>query len=592
MAPSPVAHRALARVACIPMLALLAGGARPVAAQPATKPPAQQPATPLAQPPARQPTKPPAAQPAPPAARADSAPWSVSGVPLPGSEAEERLRLGLLRGTELAPAVRALGTTWLRRSPSQLRRALEPAGAGARRWHLQLLAPEIRSVRNSALPHSLGDGTLWAGRGASALVTAGLTLRAGPVRLTLAPQLTTAANTAFQVIPYPQGITPARSVWANPFLRAPYAIDLPYRFGDAPLERGAPGASVLAVDLPGVTLSAGTEPLVWGPGVRNQLLLGGNAEGFPHLALTSRRALRTPVGQLHAQWLLGRLQESPYFDATPANNYRALGGALVQLTPRADSALTLGIARLVMAPQSGSAPSPGAALRVFTPAGRADRAGTTREQVTALFARWLLPVDGAEAYAEWARFAEPVSLRDFLEYPGHSQGYTVGVLWARPLRGGALQLNAEATQLEQDASARLRDAGISYTGRVVPQGFTHRGKVLGAAIGPGASTQGVSADWFGRLLRVGVYGARIRWNNDVLWTPVVPQVKQEDISLLGGVRASVTTGRSRLLVDYTRGARLSYLYQTKLVDFRTGRHTGVDLLNHTFSVTLSTAVGR
>lgn len=520
----------------------------------------------------------------------------VAGVPLAGSETEERLRLAAALDSIRAPGTASSETAarWMFRSPSMLLRALEPPAPSAshRRVTLQLLAPELRTVHNSDIPHSLGDGTLWAGRGTSTLVTAGLALRVGPVHLVLAPQHTTSANTRFQVIPYVQGITPARSVWANPFLGAPHSIDLPFRFGNQRLTRTVPGQSALAVDLPGATLSVGTEQLTWGPGVRNQLLLGGNAEGFPHATLTTRQGLRTPVGRLHAQWLVGRLQESAFFDSAPDNDFRALGGALLQLTPRGDSAFTVGIARLVMSSQDGPAPRLGSAFRVFAPVGRPGAPGTSREQVTALFARWLVAPVGAEAYVEWARFAEPASLRDLLEYPGHSQGYTVGVLWARPLRGGALQLNAEATQLEQDASARMRDAGISYTSRVIPQGWTHRGRVLGAAIGPGSSSQWVSADWYGGRLRLGAYAARIRWNNDVLWTPVVPQPKLEDITLLSGVRASATVGRTRVLLDYARGARLAYLYQARPADFARGTNVGVDFLNQTFSVTLVTHAGR
>ena len=520
----------------------------------------------------------------------------VSGLPLVGSETEERLRLAAAMDTT-APATRdnaPLAAQWMFRSPSLLLRALEPPpGAGrARPLTVQLLAPELRTVHNSHLPHSLGDGALWAGRGGSTLVTGGVALRAGPVHLVLAPQLTTSDNGQFQVIPYVQGITPSRSVWANPFLGAPYSIDLPSRFGNRPIRRGTPGERALSLELPGVTLSAGTEHLTWGPGVRNQLLLGGNAEGFPHATLTTRQGFRTPLGRVHAQWLLGRLQESPFFDDSVANDWRALGGALLQLAPRGDSTLSVGIARLVMGAQQGPEPRPGAAFRVFAPVGRQGAAGTTHDQVTALFARWLIPGTGAEAYAEWARFAEPVSLRDLLEYPGHSQGYTVGVLWARPLRAGALQLNAEATQLEQDASGRMRDVGVSYTSRTVPQGWTHRGKVLGAAIGPGSSSQWVSADWYGRRLRAGVYAGRIRWNNDVLWTSVVPQPKLEDITLLSGVRASAQWGRTRVLLDYARGARLAYLYQARPADFARGTNVGVDFLNQTFSVTLVTHAAR
>ena len=73
---------------------------------------------------------------------------------------------------------------------------------------------------------------------------------------------------------------------------------------------------------------------------------------------------------------------------------------------------------------------------------------------------------------------------------------------------------------------------------------------------------------------------------------IVPQVKNEDVSLVGGLRGSVTIGKTRLALEYAQGARLDYLYQDRNDNFLLGTHKGVDILNRTLSLTLSTAVGR
>ena len=59
-----------------------------------------------------------------------------------------------------------------------------------------------------------------------------------------------------------------------------------------------------------------------------------------------------------------------------------------------------------------------------------------------------------------------------------------------------------------------------------------------------------------------------------------------------GVRGSVSRRSARLLVEYTHAARLGYLYQDKISNPARGEHAGVDFINRTLSVTLSTFVGR
>jgi hypothetical protein len=217
-------------------------------------------------------------------------------------------------------------------------------------------------------------------------------------------------------------------------------------------------------------------------------------------------------------------------------------------------------------------------------------AAAGRDQIFSLFGRWVFSPAGFEAYLEWARFEEPKSLRDFLDFPGHSEGYTLGFQWARPIAPWtAFRLQGEASYFEPDPSLRLRPVAVTYTSRAVPQGFTNAGETLGAAIGPGASSQWLAGDVFSHDWRLGVYLQRIRWDNGTLFEPIVPQFRRQDVTLLAGLRGSVALYGVNLAIDFAHAARYDYLFQAYVLSpVRTG---GIDLLNNTLSVTLSTALG-
>ena len=504
-----------------------------------------------------------------------------------GSEADERLRLGQL----LNPGEPA---QYLIRSASSLTRTDRTASP----FGVTLVAPELRVVSNSALPFSLNDGLLWAGRGTNTLVTAGIGIRLGMLRILVAPQIATSENLPFQVIPYSQASSVQRSPWANPFHPPPSSIDLPYRFGDEGIRRVDPGQSSITLDLPGASVGVATENLWWGPGVRNAIVMSNNAAGFPHAFAQTRDGLHTPVGRFDAQWILGTLHESDFFDSNTANDLRSISGLAVIWTPRSDSGLSVGYARTVYAAAGRSGVPFTAAFDALRSVGVPNNVPATSvvrggaDQVFSLFGRWVLPRAGFETYVEWARFEQPISIRDFLEYPQHSQAYTLGLQWARGLaRGGTLRVQAEATYLEPDPAQRVRPVATTYTSRVVSQGYTNRGKTIGAAIGPGSSSQWVTADLFGRWFRFGAFAERIRWDNATVWEPVVPEAKAEDLSLLGGVRGSVTFMGARLQLEYAHAVRLDYLYQDRVPDTN-GKHVGVDIVNNTLALTLSTAVRR
>ena len=506
-------------------------------------------------------------------------------APLPlvtlSSDAEDRLRLAQLHGVS--------SDGYLIRSPSRLSPLTQRSDTV---WYIGIVAPELRAIHNSGLPYSLDDGPVWAGRGWSEAITAGAFLASGSARLIIAPTFVSEQNELFQVIPYSQGLVPHRSEWANPFHPLPESIDLPIRFGDRRREYVDPGQSSLTFDAGAMSFGAASENLWWGPGIRNAITLSDNAPGVPHLFLQTRHPIHTAAGAFDAQLIVGQLSESGFFDDSSANNSRSLSGLAVTWTPAFDTAFTFGAARLVMGTRHNGAVPIAAASDVFRDVGHPYTDTTTadapsgRDQITSFFGRWVLPSAGFEAYAEWARFEEPLSLRDLLEFPGHSEAYTLGFQWAHDIRADrTFELQSEASYLEPDPSLRLRPVATTYTSRDVPQGFTQRGQALGASIGPGSSSQWLAGDLFAPTWRVGAYLSRIRWDNGVLFEPIVPQFKRQDVTLLAGLRAGVSWRGVSAMLDFAHGARFDYLYQAYALS---PDHTGgIDLINNTLSLTLS-----
>ena len=124
----------------------------------------------------------------------------------------------------------------------------------------------------------------------------------------------------------------------------------------------------------------------------------------------------------------------------------------------------------------------------------------------------------------------------------------------------------------------------------MPQGFTNRGQTLGAAIGPGASSQWLAGDVFAPRVESSVpISIGSGGTTERLFEPIVPEFKRQDVTLLAGLRGSVDWYGVQSRLDFAHAARFDYLFQAYILGpSRTG---GIDLLNNTLSVTLSTAVG-
>jgi hypothetical protein len=491
---------------------------------------------------------------APDSARTSSA--HAAPLILLGSPAEDRLRLAQNRGYASTAGM-------MIRSASVLTAPL----AGARtplRW--MLVPPVVEATWNSALPFSLNDGAVWAGRGLSTRLMAGARAQFGRVSVTVAPELIHVQNQDFQILPSP---APNRSAFASPWHSGGRSADLPLRFGNQPYTMLVPGQTTIALRVRAMVVGASTEDQWWGPGIRNALVMSNNAAGIPHVFARTSAPIRTRVGHLEAKWLVGGLTESPYFDRDGSNDLRAISAFAATLQPAAEPDLTLGITRAVYRPVGDGLEVPEKLLNVFTFWNSADdttesrRAGQA-EQLMSLFARWLLPASGAEVYAEWARTLPPKGLRDLLVAPHRTQAYTIGMQWATAVRGTALvRVQSELTTLEQTRPpAPGAEAPTYYASPLVPQGYTQRGQVIGAAIGPGSSSQWLGADYLARHWRLGVTAGRIRWEDEAYYRqPTGFSSLAHDVSIWAGIRAGVRVRDNEVGAELLSGHRFNYLFQ-------------------------------
>jgi len=513
-------------------------------------------------------------------AGADAQPGSASPVRIlvtVGSMAEERQRNAQLRGEAGVEG-------FLLRSPS----TLTPWAAGS---SLAAVAPELRGTWNSKIPYTVNDGAMWAGRGASTLLMAGAVFQAGPLRLVVAPELVWAQNRDFDDLMPAEWDTMPHPPFQAPWQTGRNALDLPGRFGAGSVSRVLPGQSSLTLRAGAVAVGAATESQWWGPGARNAIVFTNQAAGVPHLFLRTARPLATPLGPLEAKWVAGALQASRWTGAPRGEGWRSLSAAALVLRPGGSAGLSVGLARAVYAPSDDAGDALTQGADAFTRwAGAGDTlAANPFEQITSLFARWVFPSEGAEVYAEWARYRLPGSLSDFIERPEHTQGYVLGGQWLRPAGSGAVRVQAEMTYLERDPTFSSTRLGSWYASAAVPQGYTNDGQVVGSSVGPGGSGQWLAADWLRGDGRIGLFLGRNRWANDAYYdTPVSrrSRYRGHDVSVFAGLRGAAALGPMLVDADYTLAKRYNYLFQNSSLDWNT-RENAVNVVNHTLELRLS-----
>jgi hypothetical protein len=506
---------------------------------------------------------------------------------LVNSEAVDRLRSDqLLSGV-------ATGRSLLLRSASSLTPAVVGADSG---WRIAALPPQFLWVSNSTLPFSQNYGSLWAGKGLSTRTLVGFKLESARARLIIAPELVLSANSDWPLIRFPFAfiappLPPGRSQYDLPYYVGRFTIDQPMRFGNQAIKRLDLGQTTALLSVKSMEVGFSNENEWWGPGIRNAIVLSNNAPGFPHLFIRTGHPIETRLGGVELRWLVGGLTESAFFDTISTNNTRSLAAISATLQTHWDPNLSVGFARSVYSTATGWGQVPGRWFDVFARTHRdsPNAKPDGKDQLFTLFARWVFPDDGVELYTEWGRRELRPNLRDFLVAPNHTQGYTLGLQWrGGQWHGGSLRVQTEVTQLEQSATFRDGPIGSWYTSTNVIQGYTNRGQMLGASIGPGASSQWLAFDYMKPAWRFGAFAGRIRWNQDILTNfgfPIPRAYCTQDVSLYPGIRGAKTGSFGAISAELSLQKRYTPFFQNGGGCPNTGPR--LDIRNNTLSVTFS-----
>lgn len=384
---------------------------------------------------------------------------------------------------------------------------------------LMVLPAELALAANSGYAADRNNGVMWGGRGLASRLSAGAAFEWGPLRAALAPALVwhqnadfdtrTVTNLRYDPLAYP---------WHG------HRIDYPQRFGEESFWTLDPGQSFVALHGFGATLGFSTQNMWWGPALRNPILMSNTSQGFPHVYLGTDGPLGSPVGALQVEGVWGHLRESEYFDTIPDNETRLFTGIVGSWSPRWVAGLELGGARVYYR----TLPPEGLELRDYVPFFESTfkdelvtpdnpTGNDLSDQLLSLFGRWVFPASGLELYGEWSKNDHNSNVDNFVQEPEHAQGWTWGVqklFFPDTDRERWLRGWFEATHLDGAITRLDRVHPTFYVHGLAQGGYTHRGQLLGASIGPGGNAQALGVDLFSGRGVVGVFAERVRRDSD------------------------------------------------------------------------------
>jgi hypothetical protein len=95
------------------------------------------------------------------------------------------------------------------------------------------------------------------------------------------------------------------------------------------------------------------------------------------------------------------------------------------------------------------------------------------------------------------------------------RAYIAGFRKLFPTKNNAHILFAsELTQMQAQTGDFIRNPDSWYSHEYIQQGYTNKGRSIGAGIGPGSNSQTVEISWVKGLKRIGLQFERIRYNSD------------------------------------------------------------------------------
>ena len=391
-----------------------------------------------------------------------------------------------------------------------------------------MLPISLKSQYNSNHAFGVNDGALIPNAGIQALLSGGIYYEYGKWSVQFQPEILMAQNRDYEGFPLKHD----GSTWIEYYEWLNFS-DIPERFGTSGYTILLPGQSSIRYNTGPVSLGVSTENIWWGPGRRNSLIMGNNAPGFLHATVNTQAPFETPIGAFEGQLLAGQLQNSgfdppasdyvyrqtPLFVPKRDGDWRYLAGLVISYQPKWVPGLSLGYSS-VSQMYHNDMHRMADYLPVFNGGKRSasvlDMDVARRNQLSSGFFRWMDPEGRLEFYAEYGSNGNSRTINDFLVNPDLTRAFTLGFMHLIPIKqpGQFIQVGGEITQTGQTVRETILKKNSWYTHPHVRHGYTHRGQVLGAGIGPGSNVIFLEAAWTKDFNKIGFQIERLVHNND------------------------------------------------------------------------------
>lgn len=407
--------------------------------------------------------------------------------------------------------------------------------------NVYILSPRVDYTYNSKYSRSYNDGPFWSGRGSTIGINAGIKAKWGPVTAVLYPNFYHSQNKHFKrQSPGQTGLNPRQN---DLNYQLSNEIDWVQIFGFNPFSEFDWGQSSISIELGAFKIKFGNENIWLGPSILNPIIMSNTAPGFPHLNIGTSKPISTKLGDFELNSIWGQLRESEYFDI-PSSSRRYIAGLTIGYRPTFSDlmrGLSIGVGKVVQR----NWPNGGLGFGDFFPffkdansSSNIDLNGSiinTYDRYLSLDIRWFFEQSGAELYFELVSD----DFKDSMEETSRSPTFSIGLQKTLevPSGRGNYRLGFEHTSLALPRARDNTNNSSIYTNSNIPQGFTHEGHLLGAAIGPGSKSQTIWIDRFTSHGKIGLSIQRIRFNDDFFWNKFGPsgQFQRHDIEWNFGV---------------------------------------------------------
>ncbi|MBT9485714.1 capsule assembly Wzi family protein [Sediminibacterium sp.] len=378
----------------------------------------------------------------------------------------------------------------------------------------------------SILPYDINGGSMLPARGDQLLATAGLHASIGKkIQIQIAPEWVMAANKNFEGFSQQLG----NRAWADRY-RFWNTIDIPEQFGQGRINQLLPGQSFIKYQANKISIGLSTQNLWWGPGNKNALIMSTNAPGFLHWSVETNQPIQTNIGAFEGQIIGGELTNSgiepprtnsvyngSFVYQPKPNRTRYMTGMMLSWRPKWTPNLYLGFAKASYL-YSTDITNPLDYLPLQGFLGKSitnNEKNNQKASMGSLFIRYIMPKDQAELYLEYGRKEQMLTPFDFITTDEFRRAYIVGFRKLFPTKNNAhILFAAEFTQMQAQTAEFIRNPDSWYSHEYVREGYTNRGRSIGAGIGPGSNSQTFEIAWIKGLKRIGIQFERLRHHSD------------------------------------------------------------------------------